>query len=30
MVTLWSIFACVALVIGTAAVWVLFTDTYDS
>ncbi|WP_326503179.1 hypothetical protein [Rothia nasimurium] len=30
MVTLWSIFACVALVIGVAAVWVLFTDTYDS
>lgn len=30
MVTLWSIFACVALVIGVAALWVLFTDTYDS
>lgn len=30
MVTLWSIFACVALVIGAVAVWVLFTDTYDS
>lgn len=30
MVTLWSIFACVALVIGAVALWVLFTDTYDS
>lgn len=30
MVTLWSIFACVALIIGVAALWVLFTDTYDS
>ncbi|WP_237186114.1 hypothetical protein [Rothia nasimurium] len=30
MVTLWSIFACVALVIGAAALWVLFTDTYNS
>ncbi|MGH1977910.1 hypothetical protein [Rothia sp. L_38] len=30
LVTLWSIFACVALIIGAVAVWVLFTDTYDS
>lgn len=30
LVTLWSIFALVALLIGTAAVWVLFTDTYDA
>ncbi|ORC22162.1 MULTISPECIES: hypothetical protein [Rothia] len=30
LVTLWSIFALVALLIGAAAVWVLFTDTYDA
>lgn len=29
MVTLWSVFACVALVIGVLAVWVLWTDTYE-
>lgn len=29
MVSLWSIFAIVALVIGVAAVWVLLTDTYQ-
>ena len=28
-VMLWSIFACVALAIGVAAVWVLLTDTYE-
>lgn len=30
LVTLWSIFAVVAVVIGSAAVWVLYHDTYDS
>ncbi len=28
-VTMWSIFAVLAGVIGAAALWVLFTDTYE-
>ena len=28
-VTMWSIFAVLAGVIGAASLWVLFTDTYE-